>query len=238
VPATPPNWAHRGLARVGVAAMESNEFDGAFKKKEPVRVARRRQAADDAEPDDSVPTPVAGSKKSGWGETGNDDDDSGAVAPMPRRRRQQEEESLTSTIQTRNKHDSEDEDPDEDTPIIPDLEDDQEDMAKQVAAAPSLKSSRVQSIKELDLEIDKALPSASEIGVDLGVLQAYLTPQEQVQEEDVPWDVEKELQALVSEMAREQDERDADGEPEAKAPEVSAETDAASTATAGRRRGN
>lgn len=212
--------------------MESNEFDGNFRKKEPVRVPRRRQAADDAEPDDSVPTPVAGSKKAGWGETGNDDDDTGAIAPMPRRRRQQEEDSLTSTIQTRNKHDSEEDDVDEETPIIPDLEDDQEDMAKQVAAAPSLKSSRVQSIKELDLDIDKALPSASEIGIDLGVLQSFLTPQEQVQEEDVAWDVDKELQELVSEMAREQDERDADIEPTPKAAEVAVEPE-----TTGRRRG-
>ena len=49
----------------------------------------------------------------------------------------------------------------------------------QVAEAPSLKSSRVQTLRELDLEIDRALPPASEIGVDLSALMRFLTPQEQ-----------------------------------------------------------
>ena len=34
-----------------------------------------------------------------------------------------------------------------------------------------------------------ALPSASEVGVDLSVLQSFLMPQEHVQEDDVPWQV-------------------------------------------------
>lgn len=34
--------------------MESNEFDGAFKKKAPNRAPRRRQAAVDEDPDSSV----------------------------------------------------------------------------------------------------------------------------------------------------------------------------------------
>ena len=106
----------------------------------------------------------------------------------------------TSTV-THNQHD----DSDGETPIIPDLEDEQEDMARQVAAAPNLQSSRVQSIKELDEAIDMALPAAGEIGVDLGVLQSYLTPQEQVREDDTPWEVDKELAALASAMQQEQE---------------------------------
>jgi len=158
-----------------------------------------------------VSTPVAGSKKSGWGET-CDDDGGGGSAPLPRRRRAPEgEDEPVSGI--RNKHDEDDDDGDNDAaPFIPDLEDEAEDMARQVAAAPSLKSSRVQTMKELDAEIDMALPSTSEIGVDLAVLQSFLSPQEQVQEEDVAWDPEKELRALASEMAREQEEREGEGE--------------------------
>ena len=45
-----------------------------------------------------------------------------------------------------------------------------------MAEAPSLKSSRVQTLKELDQEIDRALPPASEIGVDLSALMRFLTP--------------------------------------------------------------
>ena len=92
--------------------------------------------------------------------------------------------------------------------FIPDLEDEEEDLGRQVAVAPSLKSSRVQTIMELDEEIDMALPSSSEMGVDLSVLQSFLTPQERCQEEDVPWDVEHELQTIASEMTVEREERE------------------------------
>lgn len=61
--------------------------------------------------------------------------------------------------------------------MIPDLDEEQaEDITRQVAEAPSLKSSRVQTLKELDQEIDRALPPASEIGVDLSALMRFLTP--------------------------------------------------------------
>ena len=81
-------------------------------------------------------------------------------------------------------------------------------LGQQVAVAPSLKSSRVQTIMELDEEIDMALPSAADVGVDLSVLQSFLTPQEHCQEEDVAWDVEHELQIIASEMRKEIEERE------------------------------
>ena len=140
------------------------------------------------------PTP-SGAKKSGWGDAPVVDDEGGsaAAAPVPGRRRRaaadddddddgansKKHDSMTSS----NKHDiAEINDDDNDTiaNLIPDLEDEQEDMARQVAEAPQLTKSRVQSIKELDEQIDMALPSASEIGIDLSVLQSYLMPQEQV----------------------------------------------------------
>jgi hypothetical protein len=72
-----------------------------------------------------------------------------------------------------------DQDSDDESPamMIPDLDEEQaEDITRQVAEAPSLKSSRVQTLKELDQEIDRALPPASEIGVDLSALMRFLTP--------------------------------------------------------------
>ena len=83
-----------------------------------------------------------------------------------------------------------------------------EDLGKQLAVAPSHKTSRVQTIMELDEEIDMALPSTSEVGVDLSVLQSFLTPQEHVQEDDVPWDVEHELQTIASEITKESELRE------------------------------
>jgi hypothetical protein len=183
--------------------MESSEFGGAFEKKKIAPRRRRPAAADETPEDESVPAPSAGSKK-GWGES---DDNDGAAAPARRRRAPLEDEVDTSTV-TRNQHDD---DSDGETPIIPDLEDEQEDMARQVAAAPNLASSRVQNIKELDEAIDMTLPAAGEIGVDLGVLQSFLTPQEHVREEDVPWDVDKELAALASQLEQEKEALMEDG---------------------------
>ena len=70
--------------------------------------------------------------------------------------------------------------------MIPDLDEEQaEDITRQVAEAPSLKSSRVQTLKELDQEIDRALPPASEIGVDLSALMRFLTPASMFDEGEV-----------------------------------------------------
>jgi len=182
---------------------ESSQFDGAFKKKAPVIPSRRRMArlaADEEDPDSSVTTagtPEAGAKKSGWG------DSPGGEAPQPppppagRRRRgaadaDAEETAVESTQGRHVTHDLEEDDGT--TAFIPNLVDEHEDMAKQVAAAPTLQPSRVPTIDELDAEIDNALPSAAEIGVDLSVLQSFLTPKEYVAEEDVEWKIDLELQ--------------------------------------------
>lgn len=194
--------------------MESNEFDGAFKKKPPPRAPRRRQAAEDEDPDSSVPVANAnaanGAKKSGWGDSGGEEGSS-VPAPRPGRRRaaddDDDDDAASTTAPTQIGHINDDDD-EGTTAYIPDLEDEEANISLQVAVAPSHKSSRVQTIMELDQEIDMALPSTSEIGVDLSVLQSFLIPQEQVQEEDEPWNFEHELQTLASELQREQDERE------------------------------
>lgn len=195
--------------------MESNEFEGAFKKKAPPRAARRRRQTDDEEPQESEEPAPAGAKKSGWGDAVDESgEESGVAAPVvPRRRRGLDGDSDSANkhndTTTSNKHEIPEIDGDDDNvaALIPDLEDEQEDMARQVAEAPSLTKSRVQSIKELDDAIDMALPSTNEIGVDLSVLQSFLYPQEQVMQvgEDVTWDFQFELQALASEMQREKE---------------------------------
>lgn len=158
-----------------------------------------------------VPTNPSGPKKSGWDSPG------GGASEVPskpkgRRRRALDDdsdgdESKPVESPTRNDiaHMQDDDGP---TAYIPDLEDEEENMSLQVAVAPSHKSSRVPTIGELDQEIDMALPSTNEVGVDLSVLQSYLIPQEQLQEDDEPWHFEHELQMLASELMREQEERD------------------------------
>ena len=161
-----------------------------------------------------VPTAAAaaGKNKSGWGDSpggaGSGETNENA-APQGRRRRQAadaEEAEEESTAPTRHKIESiEDDEP---ASFIPDLEDAEEDLGLQVANAPTLKTSRVPTIMELDEEIDMALPSSSEVGVDLSVLQSFLTPQEHCQEDDIAWDVGHELQMIASEMTKEQEARE------------------------------
>jgi len=185
--------------------MESNEFDGAFKKKEPVRAPRRRPLLNENDEDQDSSVPVGGAKKSGWGDM-DGATETAVAAPAPRRRRQSEEEvdePSETRISHNPKHDA-DSDDEGGTMMIPDLDEEQaEDITRQVAEPARHKSSRVQTIKELDQDIDRALPPASEIGVDLSALMGFLSPQEQVQEEDVPWDYDQELQLLASQMMKE-----------------------------------
>ena len=183
--------------------MESNDFDGAMRQKERVRAPRRRQVQENEDEESSVP--VGGAKKSGWGDMDTPAEGAAAAPPRGRRRQVEEEEVTESKISHNPKHDQ---DSDDESPamMIPDLDEEQaEDITRQVAEAPSLKSSRVQTLKELDQEIDRALPPASEIGVDLSALMRFLTPQEQVQEDDVPWDYGQELQMLASQMTKEEE---------------------------------
>jgi len=55
-----------------------------------------------------------------------------------------------------------------------------------------------------------SLPSVADTGVDLSVLQAFLMPTEQVAEEDVLWDPEREIAQLSSDMTLEQTEAEGD----------------------------
>ena len=161
-----------------------------------------------------MPTAAAAAgKKSGWGDSpggaGSGETNENA-APQGRRRRQaadtEEEQEEETTAPTR--HQIESIEDNEAPAFIPDLEDAEEDLGLQVANAPTLKTSRVPTIMELDEEIDMALPSSSEVGVDLSVLQSFLTPQEHCQEDDVAWDVGHELQMIASEMTKEQEARE------------------------------
>ena len=198
--------------------MEGSDFDGAHRHREPARPGRRRKPAEE-QPDEELSSiaPSGGGggggppKKmsGGWGDDGGGGG-SGGAAPAPRRRRAAEEENSPPAVeQTRNRHfDDDDGSDDGGLNLIPDLDDEEaEDVTRQVAVAPALKTSRVPTIEELDAEIDLALPSASEIGIDLTALQKFLSPKEQVQEEDVPWDYEHEVGKLASEMQAEIDAR-------------------------------
>lgn len=127
--------------------------------------------------------------------------DSGPSSAKARRRRLPKAEQTTEpATSSRNQHKVDD---DDDVVIIPDLEDDENtSIALQVAKTAEYQR-QVPTIQELDAEIHMALPSAAEMGVDLSVLQAYLTPAAYTKEEDETWDIAWELQNIASEIAKE-----------------------------------
>ena len=160
-----------------------------------------------------VPTKPEAAKKGGWGDSpggaGSGDGDGEQRAPMGRRRRgaaDDEEEGGADEPKQTSQIASMDDD-DGNVAFIPDLEDEEEDLGKQVAVAQNYQR-QLPTLMELEEELDMQLPSTAEVGIDLSVLQSFLTPQEMCQEEDVPWDIDFELQTIASEMQKELEQRE------------------------------
>ncbi len=183
-----------------------DDFDGAFKQRG-ARPGRRRKeetvaqhAQNQLDEDHNTTTP-APKKTSGWAEN--------VAKPQPKPSRRRAKQSNLQPAEAehsiRNRAKALDDDDDDDAAFIPDLENAEEDFAKQVASAPGLKASRVQTIDELDGEIDYSLPSTHELGIDLGVLHSYLVPPKCLHEEDAPWDVERELHKIAADVSKETD---------------------------------
>mmetsp|Transcript_28794 Transcript_28794/g.84381 ORF Transcript_28794/g.84381 Transcript_28794/m.84381 type:complete len:247 (-) Transcript_28794:310-1050(-) len=102
-----------------------------------------------------------------------------------------------------------DDDDDDGIPVIPDLEDDGPStmdgpaLVNTIAAAPQA-GARVQAITELDAQITSTLPSAAEVGVDLGVLAKLLHPQDAVTEADEEWTFDRLVTSVSKELREEE----------------------------------
>ncbi|XP_020626197.1 intraflagellar transport protein 43 homolog A-like isoform X2 [Orbicella faveolata] len=101
-------------------------------------------------------------------------------------------------------------DDDGDIPVIPDLEDVQEeDMMTQIAAPPSVQVNRVATYKELDSYFQKqsALFNVNLLDgeIDLKLLTNVLSPETEVFEEDKPWDWDRLFTEVASELQTEWD---------------------------------
>ncbi|KAM7438903.1 Intraflagellar transport protein 43 [Porites harrisoni] len=102
-------------------------------------------------------------------------------------------------------------DDDGDIPVIPDLEDVQEeDMMTQIAAPPSVQVNRVATYKELDSYFQKqsALFNVNLLDgeIDLKLLTNVLSPETEVFEEDKRWDWNRLFTEVASELQTEWDE--------------------------------
>ncbi|XP_071833053.1 intraflagellar transport protein 43 homolog A-like isoform X1 [Apostichopus japonicus] len=108
---------------------------------------------------------------------------------------------------------------DEDIPVIPDLDEVQEeDMAMQVAAPPVVQVNRVATFRELDndlLKHSQLLTLDNEI--DLKLLTKCLSAESEVKEEDKPWIWEHLFTEISSELQTEWDELEGKDNSEAKA---------------------
>ncbi|XP_023333271.1 intraflagellar transport protein 43 homolog [Eurytemora carolleeae] len=79
-------------------------------------------------------------------------------------------------------------DDNDDVPIIPDLEEvEQEDLATQVAEAPSVAVNRVATYKELDTDLFKHAAFATLDDIDLRILTRCMAPEHAVKEVDETW---------------------------------------------------
>eukprot|EP00762_Andalucia_godoyi_P005271 ANDGO_06766.mRNA.1 Intraflagellar transport protein 43 len=94
-------------------------------------------------------------------------------------------------------------------PAIPDLDDESaadETAMQTVSDAPTVLSTKVQSLKELDREVRYFLPQPDDPDVDLGALVSTLAPAEHVFEDDAIWDPQAVFTEIISQM---DDERNA-----------------------------
>ncbi|NXW82347.1 IFT43 protein, partial [Alopecoenas beccarii] len=94
-----------------------------------------------------------------------------------------------------------------DIPVIPDLEEVQEeDLAMQVAAPPSVQVNRVLAYRDLDEDLMKYAAFQTLDGeIDLKLLTKVLAPEHELQEDDVSWDWDHLFTEVSSELVTEWD---------------------------------
>jgi len=110
-----------------------------------------------------------------------------------------------------------DDDSDNDIPVIPELEDqNEEDMSGQVAFAPNVAVNRVATYRELDNDLlRQAAFQVLDNEIDLKLLTKCLSPMEDLIEEDRPWDWDRLFTEVSSELTTEWEKNNEDGETEA-----------------------
>ncbi|XP_057303278.1 intraflagellar transport protein 43 homolog isoform X1 [Hydractinia symbiolongicarpus] len=93
----------------------------------------------------------------------------------------------------------------DDIPVIPDLEEVQDDdMALQVAAPPSVQVTRVATYKELDHDFEKHAGLLTLDGdIDLKLLGSVLSPEAEVIEDDKVWDWDRIFTEVASDLRTE-----------------------------------
>ncbi|XP_026212517.1 intraflagellar transport protein 43 homolog isoform X2 [Anabas testudineus] len=99
-----------------------------------------------------------------------------------------------------------------DIPVIPDLEEVQEeDLTMQVAAPPSIQVNRVMTYRDLDNDLKYYSAFQTLDGeIDLKLLTKVLAPEQEVKEDDVSWDWDHLFTEVSSELLIEWDQGDSE----------------------------
>ena len=107
-----------------------------------------------------------------------------------------------------------DDDEGDDIPVIPDLEEEEDEVVEaDIANAPKAQARRMSSIRELDLDIKLSLRDHVSAGVewiDLSLLTSSLAPQQNVGEQDIPWDFDDLFERVAQDIHAEEDKNSTD----------------------------
>ncbi|XP_056410773.1 intraflagellar transport protein 43 homolog isoform X1 [Hyla sarda] len=166
-----------------------------------VRMGRRARAQDIPQEDDlsrvssSREGPPKPLRQGGWA------DESSGMSKSGKRGTEDVEDSR---LRQRSLDDS---DEGGDIPVIPDLEDVQEeDLALQVASPPSVQVNRVMTYRDLDNDLMRHAAFQTLDGdIDLKLLTKVLSPEAEVLEDDVRWDWDLLYTEVSSELLTEWD---------------------------------
>ncbi|XP_029900401.1 intraflagellar transport protein 43 homolog isoform X2 [Myripristis murdjan] len=145
------------------------------------------------------PPPKPARRQGGWAE------ESSGSGSAKSSRRPAAEDLEDRRLQPQTPQGSDDEG---DIPVIPDLEDVQEeDLTMQVAAPPSIQVNRVMTYRDLDNDLKYYSAFQTLDGeIDLKLLTKVLAPEQEVREEDVGWDWDHLFTEVSSELLTEWDQ--------------------------------
>ncbi|KAL0969127.1 hypothetical protein UPYG_G00222900 [Umbra pygmaea] len=146
------------------------------------------------------PPPKPARRQGGWAE-----DASGSESAKSGRRPAMVQDMEDRRLRPQTPQGSDDEG---DIPVIPDLDEVQEeDLTMQVAAPPSIQVNRVMTYRDLDNDLMKYSAFQTLDGqIDLKLLTKVLAPEQEVREDDVGWDWDHLFTEVSSELLTEWDQ--------------------------------
>ncbi|XP_078000033.1 intraflagellar transport protein 43 homolog A-like isoform X2 [Glandiceps talaboti] len=189
--------------------MADDDFDFGSRKKPEVKTGRRaRVLADSDTPNGDITVDGDDIAVSESLKTTSTTNNASGAPPRPSRRQGGWADDIPKSAKkgerlrpaSPERHDS-----DEDIPVIPDLEEFQEeDMATQIAAPPSVQVNRVATYRELDNDLLKHSQLLTLDGdIDLKLLTRVLAAESEVYEEDKAWDWDRLFTEVSSDLQTE-----------------------------------